>query len=97
MFTPTGETTISTLDPLYQGVLGQRSRISHMDKLLVHRMYHCSDRVLRDCSLRSDPCLNFGYVGASCACVCPDGTNGTFCEAVEKRYKGWSSLFYIIA
>lgn len=67
-----------------------------MDKLLVHRMYHCSDRALRKCSLKSDPCLNNGYVGDSCACVCPSGTEGTFCEVVHRRYDGECMLLHVV-
>ncbi|XP_066962669.1 zinc metalloproteinase nas-10-like [Macrobrachium rosenbergii] len=41
----TGHITIATLNPLYQGLLGQ-TVLSHMDKLLVNRMYDCSAKLI---------------------------------------------------
>ncbi|ROT64837.1 putative blastula protease 10-like [Penaeus vannamei] len=85
-FTNNGGITIATLDPLYQGVLGQRSQMSHMDKLLANTMYQCADKLLSKCSLGSDPCSNSGYLDKSCSCICPDGTSGTYCDTVTSAY-----------
>ncbi|XP_069991306.1 protein SpAN [Penaeus vannamei] len=87
-FTNNGGITIATLDPLYQGVLGQRSQMSHMDKLLANTMYQCADKLLSKCSLGSDPCSNSGYLDKSCSCICPDGTSGTYCDTVTSAYGG---------
>ncbi|XP_047472935.1 protein SpAN-like [Penaeus chinensis] len=86
-FTSNGKITVTTLNPLYQGAIGQRLYISHMDKLLANTMYQCSDKLLSQCSLASDPCQNYGYLDTSCACVCPDGTEGTNCETVTSAYQ----------
>ncbi|XP_027229370.2 protein SpAN [Penaeus vannamei] len=88
-FTNNGGITIATLDPLYQGVLGQRSQMSHMDKLLANTMYQCADKLLSKCSLGSDPCSNSGYLDKSCSCICPDGTSGTYCDTVTSAYNGY--------
>ncbi|KAK8744901.1 hypothetical protein OTU49_000675 [Cherax quadricarinatus] len=78
--------TISTLDPLMQGVIGQRDGLSHRDKLLANKMYNCINKWLAKCHLKTDPCRNEGYLGASCKCVCPPGTSGTYCQVKTGSY-----------
>ncbi|ROT64835.1 putative blastula protease 10-like [Penaeus vannamei] len=96
-FTNNGGITIATLDPLYQGVLGQRSQMSHMDKLLANTMYQCADKLLSKCSLGSDPCSNSGYLDKSCSCICPDGTSGTYCDTVTSAYNAHNCFATIIS
>ncbi|XP_064088192.1 blastula protease 10-like [Macrobrachium nipponense] len=85
-FSSNGKLTIATVDPMNQELIGARSGLSHMDLLLANKMYPCIEKWLKDCSLTSDPCMNYGYMGANCSCVCPPGTTGTNCETVEKTY-----------
>ncbi|XP_064078320.1 protein SpAN-like [Macrobrachium nipponense] len=85
-FQSNGRITIATLNPLYQGVIGQRSGLSHMDKLMANRMYNCVSKNLASCSLAVDPCQNYGYMGKSCSCVCPAGTSGTNCQTLTLPY-----------
>ncbi|XP_064077675.1 blastula protease 10-like [Macrobrachium nipponense] len=82
----TGDITIATLNPLYQGLLGQTDDLSHMDKLLVNKMYGCSAKLIAAGTCTSDPCLNDGYLAKDCSCVCPDGTSGTNCETIDTPY-----------
>nr|XP_045593034.1 blastula protease 10-like [Procambarus clarkii] len=81
-----GKLTISTIDPLAQGLIGQRSGLSHRDKLLANRMYGCIDKWLAACKLSSDPCKNGGYLGVKCGCVCPPGTSGSKCQTITGGY-----------
>ncbi|XP_068208441.1 protein SpAN-like [Palaemon carinicauda] len=81
-----GHMTIATYNPLYQGLIGQSSSLSHMDKLLVNQMYGCSAKLIAAGTCTSDPCLNNGYLAKDCSCVCPDGTSGTNCETVTTPY-----------
>ncbi|XP_068208246.1 protein SpAN-like [Palaemon carinicauda] len=85
-FTSSGQITIATLNPLYQGVIGQRAGLSHMDKLMANRMYNCISKNLATCSLATDPCQNYGYMGKTCSCVCHEGTSGTNCETLNKGH-----------
>ena len=52
------------------------------------RMYACVDRFLASCDLTEDPCLNNGYTGKGCTCVCPRGTEGDDCGTVNVPYNG---------
>nr|XP_053633019.1 protein SpAN-like [Cherax quadricarinatus] len=38
-----GNLTISTVDPFAQTIIGQRTGLSHRDKLLANRMYNCTE------------------------------------------------------
>ncbi|XP_068208446.1 protein SpAN-like [Palaemon carinicauda] len=87
-----GHMTIATYNPLYQGLIGQSSSLSHMDKLLVNQMYGCSAKLIAAGTCTSDPCLNNGYLAKDCSCVCPDGTSGTNCETVTTPYNGKALL-----
>ncbi|XP_068208442.1 mucin-3A-like [Palaemon carinicauda] len=86
VFTLNGHITIATLNPLYQGLLGQLTGLSHMDKLLANKMYGCSAKLISASTCSSDTCQNNGYLSRSCTCVCPDGTSGTNCETVTTPY-----------
>ncbi|XP_042228955.1 blastula protease 10-like isoform X2 [Homarus americanus] len=85
-FTWNGKLTITTNDPLHQGIIGQRSGLSFYDKLLANRMYNCTDKWLTACGFNSDPCNNDGYIGSNCKCVCRPGTTGNYCETIIGGY-----------
>ncbi|KAK7028095.1 hypothetical protein SK128_019362 [Halocaridina rubra] len=85
-FSKDGSITMRTQDPKYQGLLGRSHALSHRDKLIVNRMYRCIDYWIRECDLKYDPCLNEGYIGAECQCICPPGTQGHRCETVTGTY-----------
>lgn len=93
-FTKNGFNTIVSKDPRYQDVMGQRTGLSHMDKLLANTMYGCTEKLLGTCSLTSDPCQNYGYLGKDCNCVCPEGTSGSNCETLDTPYNG--TLFSLL-
>ncbi|XP_050707813.1 zinc metalloproteinase nas-38-like isoform X1 [Eriocheir sinensis] len=85
-FTNNGQTTIATLYPLAQELIGQRTGLSHRDILLANTMYGCIDKWLAACGVDADPCQNGGFYGEGCACVCPSGTSGANCETVTGDY-----------
>ncbi|CAL4063748.1 unnamed protein product [Meganyctiphanes norvegica] len=85
-FTVNGKPTIVTIDPMAQELIGSRNGLTHRDKLLANRMYNCIGKWLEKCGLDSDPCLNDGYTGKDCTCICPPGTSGSNCESVEGDY-----------
>ncbi|XP_050705249.1 protein SpAN-like [Eriocheir sinensis] len=85
-FSNNGRSTIATLYPLAQELIGQRTGLSHRDILLANTMYGCIDKWLAVCGLSADPCQNGGFYGKSCACVCPSGTSGANCETVTGDY-----------
>ncbi|XP_050714123.1 protein SpAN-like [Eriocheir sinensis] len=92
-FTNNGQTTIATLYPLAQELIGQRTGLSHRDILLANTMYGCIDKWLAACGVDADPCQNGGFYGEGCACVCPSGTSGANCETVTGDYYGdWPPL-----
>ncbi|MPC47786.1 Protein SpAN [Portunus trituberculatus] len=106
-FTINGKTTLATKDPLAQGLIGQRSGLSHRDKHLANIMYKCigkaessknddssflAEKWLAKCEKDTDPCQNGGYYGANCACVCPPGTSGANCETETGGYYGFKSF-----
>ncbi|KAG7156823.1 Blastula protease 10-like 5, partial [Homarus americanus] len=53
-FSKNGKMTIATTDPNDQGLIGQRTGLSHRDALLVNRMYSCIQKWLSNCSLTVD-------------------------------------------
>ncbi|KAK7006503.1 hypothetical protein SK128_024202 [Halocaridina rubra] len=57
-----------------------------MDILLANRMYSCINKNLVSCSLSTDPCQNYGFMGSNCSCVCPPGTQGSNCETLVTPY-----------
>ncbi|XP_047741742.1 blastula protease 10 isoform X2 [Hyalella azteca] len=82
----TGNSVLVTRNVMAQGLIGNRKGLSHMDKKIVNIQYGCIDKWLEACSQSSDPCLNFGYFGSDCKCVCPDGTTGERCQVKEMDY-----------
>ncbi|XP_018008405.1 blastula protease 10-like, partial [Hyalella azteca] len=42
---------------------------------------------LKTCKLDKDPCLNQGYMGPACKCLCPPGTKGKNCEVLKMSYE----------
>ncbi|XP_050704792.1 uncharacterized protein LOC126990276 isoform X10 [Eriocheir sinensis] len=85
-FTNNGKSTIATLYPLAQELIGQRTGLSHRDKLLANTMYGCINKWLAACGVNADPCQNGGFYGNGCACVCPSGTSGANCQTVTGNY-----------
>ncbi|XP_050704661.1 protein SpAN-like [Eriocheir sinensis] len=85
-FTNNGKTTIATLYPLAQELIGQRTGLSHRDILLANTMYGCINKWLAACGVIADPCQNGGFYGKGCACVCPSGTSGANCQTVTGDY-----------
>ncbi|XP_069180855.1 blastula protease 10-like [Procambarus clarkii] len=85
-FTSNGKLTISTVDVFAQGIIGQRTGLSHRDKRLANLMYNCIDKWLKACRVAKDPCKKGGYFGANCKCVCPPGTAGPLCQTVTGGY-----------
>ncbi|XP_042887922.1 blastula protease 10-like isoform X2 [Penaeus japonicus] len=85
-FSKNGRLTIATVDPRNQELIGRRAGLSHRDKHLANLMYGCIGKWMTKCGVSSDPCKNGGYLGSSCACVCPAGTSGSSCETLELDY-----------
>ncbi|XP_042887917.1 blastula protease 10-like isoform X1 [Penaeus japonicus] len=85
-FSKNGHLTIATVDPRNQELIGRRAGLSHRDKHLANLMYGCIGKWMTKCGVSSDPCKNGGYLGSSCACVCPAGTSGSSCETLEQDY-----------
>lgn len=46
------------------------------------------DEWLKACGMDSDPCINQGYVGKDCKCICPMGSSGDKCEDKKDDYNG---------
>ncbi|CAL4116747.1 unnamed protein product [Meganyctiphanes norvegica] len=86
MFSKNEKPTIVTKDPLASELIGSRNGLTHRDKLLANRMYNCIGKWLTKCGMSSDPCLNDGYTGKDCTCVCPPGTEGSNCEDIVDDY-----------
>jgi len=85
-FSKNGMPTIVTKDPLASELIGSRNGLTHRDKLLANRMYNCIGKWLTKCGMSSDPCLNDGYTGKDCTCVCPPGTQGSNCDDIVDDY-----------
>lgn len=43
---------------------------------------------MASCRVTSDPCLNDGYLGSDCKCVCRPGTSGDNCKNNDMDYYG---------
>lgn len=67
--------TITTDDPLVQKWMGQRDDLSFLDAKLANLAYRCNN----GCPV-SPPCMNGGYIGPTCTCVCPIGLTGPYCD-----------------
>ncbi|XP_022107494.1 blastula protease 10-like [Acanthaster planci] len=73
-----GEATITTIDPLQQANLGRRDGLSFGDAKLANIIYQCNAHC--DLPAMDSRCLNEGYIGPSCDCVCPDDYSGWNCS-----------------
>ncbi|KAF2361952.1 Peptidase M12A [Trinorchestia longiramus] len=92
-WTANGRTSVATRDPMLQGVLGMWKGtsdrgLSHRDKLLANTVYGCIGSWVSSCGLQVDPCEGEGYLGASCRCICPPGTEGPRCQRSAGGYYG---------
>lgn len=87
-FSWNGFTTVATADPQHQGLLlYPREGLSFMDKLIVNKLYSCTDMWVSQCPLlEEDPCQNLGYIGPDCLCRCPPGTAGLICQTKTMNY-----------
>ncbi|KAK8400259.1 hypothetical protein O3P69_003158 [Scylla paramamosain] len=81
-----GKTTLATLNPLLQGLIGQSRGLSHRDKLLANLMYRCTAKWIQACGLAEERCSEGGYTKRDCSCACPAGTSGVRCENVTGQY-----------
>ncbi|XP_037076422.1 blastula protease 10-like [Pollicipes pollicipes] len=82
-FSSNGKDTIQVKNVLYEGLIGTRGGFSHRDKHIINAMYQCDDA----CSSKPT-CLNGGFVGKDCTCVCPHNTEGANCESETEDYYG---------
>ncbi|CAL4064371.1 unnamed protein product, partial [Meganyctiphanes norvegica] len=85
-FSKNNKPTVVTIDPLAQELIGSRNGLTHRDTLLANIMYNCIEKWLIKCGISSDPCLNEGYTGKDCTCICPPGTTGHYCEQIVHDY-----------
>ncbi|KAF2352652.1 CUB domain [Trinorchestia longiramus] len=85
-FTSNDGPTIVSLDPLQMSLMGNRDSFSFRDVKLANIVYKCIDQWQEACGVSADACLNEGYVGKTCQCICPDGTTGDKCENVDMEY-----------
>ncbi|XP_035826065.1 blastula protease 10 [Aplysia californica] len=80
-FSQNGETTIKTLDPLYQSVIGNRMSLSFRDIKIANKMLNCKPS---SCALDDAQCPGEGFPNEFCQCVCPGPTASNpiiLCEA----------------
>ncbi|CAL4068074.1 unnamed protein product, partial [Meganyctiphanes norvegica] len=86
VFTKNNKKTIITRNPLdlqlIDRMTSQIKGLTYRDKILINRMYKCTDKWLVQCNRSSDPCENDSYLGANCKCVCSPGTTGKYCSDV---------------
>ncbi|XP_071479800.1 blastula protease 10-like [Diadema antillarum] len=78
-FSKNGLPTITTKDPALSGLLGNRDALTFNDIKLANIIYDCNGH----CTA-SLVCLNGGYQGPDCGCVCPPGFHGTFCQTGDE-------------
>ncbi|KAI1287361.1 Blastula protease 10 [Halotydeus destructor] len=78
------KTTMVTINPIHQRLLGTATELSFRDKLLVHTMYKCNEICENGAIMQ---CYNGGYLRAvasdssgQCGCQCPPTATGQFCE-----------------
>ncbi|XP_018028020.1 blastula protease 10 [Hyalella azteca] len=88
VFSDTNPRYMLTKDVRFQYQMGSSDgHLSFMNLKLVNRILSCDKLNLKNCGKdNKDPCLNQGYLGASCKCVCPPGTKGDNCETLEMSY-----------
>ncbi|XP_038075926.1 blastula protease 10-like [Patiria miniata] len=81
-----GEATITTIDPLQQANLGRKDALSFGDAKLANIIYQCNAHC--DITTAETECLNGGYIGPSCGCVCPDEYSGQNCSVYTPKLTG---------
>jgi len=83
--------TITPLKPLYRGNMGQRTGLS-FENIKTINLAYCADK----CSPSSlaQPCQHDGYQDPNNCnrCICPDGFDGQYCNAVAGPTNGKFSL-----
>ncbi|XP_061178341.1 protein SpAN-like [Saccostrea echinata] len=77
-FSKTGSKTMTLKDRKLEVLVKSSEGLTHLDVKEITLAYRCSSR----CSNKPS-CLNGGFVGKNCDCVCPDGITGTLCQGVE--------------
>ena len=79
---------MEAVNPLYQGNMGQRTGLSFENIKAVNLAY-CADSCAHAAPL-ARPCQHGGYQNPNdCSrCICPDGFEGQFCDAVERPIQG---------
>ncbi|CAL4105095.1 unnamed protein product [Meganyctiphanes norvegica] len=89
-FSGNGKQTMMPWNPydeiLMYAVYGPFGVLTFRDKLLANIEYGCLDKWSSNCEGSELECLNQGYLGADCKCVCPPGTEGETCETVIGDY-----------
>ncbi|XP_065557734.1 blastula protease 10-like [Artemia franciscana] len=71
--------TMLPRDPSLQYLLSDLHSVSHYDKLVINRAYGCIESWEKKCQTKNN-CVNHGYLGPNCFCICPFGTSGGKCE-----------------
>ncbi|KAK7086387.1 Zinc-dependent metalloprotease [Halocaridina rubra] len=87
-FSKNGRSTIVTVNPLMQAYIGQRKYLSFRDISIINHMYDCPAIWGTSCTGSLPNCVNEGYVGKDCSCICPPGTSGATCENKNEDYYG---------
>jgi len=91
-----GKDTMSAVNPLYQGNMGQRSGLS-FENIKAINLAYCADRCSPSSLAR--PCQHGSYQDPNnCSrCICPDGFAGQYCDALAAPTYGqfclWSDSF----
>ncbi|XP_064095586.1 blastula protease 10-like [Macrobrachium nipponense] len=71
-----------TKDPKLHGIPGRVKHPSHWDFYRVNAIHGCQEKLHARCEIAPNTCKNRGFLTHFCVCLCPPGTNGTYCEHV---------------
>ena len=82
-----GKETMRALNPLYQRNMGQLTGLS-FENIKTINMAYCADSCMSTSLAR--PCQHGGYQDPNnCGrCICPDGFEGQYCDALAKPTNG---------